>query len=284
MRIYLLISIIMALLTGCSELVDKKDICVKDTARKTITVWLIGDSTMADYSKFPRHKESDNPITGWGQVFQQFMEGDYLKEIKDFVKADQVVVDDRAIGGRTTRSFFEEGRWRQVYNSLQPGDIVMIQFGHNDAAIKIPERYANRGIPEFVDLGYREYLRLYVSQTREKGGIPILLTPVARNYLWKDGILTNVHGKFPDSVKMVVEEMDALLIDLNQLSMDSFTSKGKEYVNEKYFMNLPPGKFKSIPDGLKDNTHFQTEGAIEVARLVYSGLKEIAKKQKKGTH
>lgn len=273
----------MVLLIGCSQFIHEKEISAKDSAKQTIKVWLIGDSTMADYTKYPRYKESDNPITGWGQVFQQFMEGDYLNEIKGFIKADYVVVDDRAVGGRTSRSFFEEGRWRQVYNSLQPGDIVMIQFGHNDAAIKIPERYANRGIPEFVDLGYKEYLRFYVSETREKGGIPILLTPVARNYPWKDGVLTNVHGKFPDSVKIVAEEMNTLLIDLNQLSMDFFTSEGKEYVTANYFMNLPAGKFKSVPDGLKDNTHFQTEGAIEVARLVYSGLKEIAKSQRKGT-
>lgn len=116
---------------------------------------------------------------------------------------------------------------------------------------------------------------LYVSQSREKGATPVLLTPVARNYPWNDGGLTNVHGDFPESVKIVAEEMDVHLIDLNQLSMESFSSKGIEYVTERYFMNIPPGKYEAYPEGMKDNTHFKVEGATEVARLVYEGLKEI---------
>lgn len=280
MKRYLLTGMLILLFTGCSTVDQKSEPTPQPSKDRTITAWLIGDSTMADYRKYPRYGESDNPITGWGQVFQPFMRGDRLDAIKNFIHADKVVVDDRAVGGRTTRSFFEEGKWRDVYNSIQPGDLVFIQFGHNDAGIRIPEKYANRGYPEFVHLGYKEYLRFYVSETREKGGIPILLTPVARNYPWKDGVLTNVHGDFPKGVKEVAEELNVFMIDLNQLSMDFFTSKGKEYVTTHYFMNLPPGKFKSVPDGLEDNTHFQPEGAKEVARLVYEALKKIAEQEK----
>jgi len=276
MKKHLLAGMFFLLFIGISTMDPTSQATSQHSDDHTITAWLIGDSTMADYTKHPRYGESDNPITGWGQVFQPFMSGDYLDAIKDFIHADKVVVDDRAVGGRTTRSFFEEGKWRDVYNSIQPGDLVFIQFGHNDAGIRIPEKYANRGYPEFVHLGYKEYLRFYVSETREKGGIPILLTPVARNYPWKDGVLTNVHGDFPKGVKEVAEELNAFMIELNRLSMDFFTTKGKEYVTEHYFMNLPPGKYKSVPDGLKDNTHFQPEGAKEVAGLVYEGLKEIA--------
>lgn len=280
MKRYLVTGLLILLLISCSAMnptSEPKSVPSKD---RTITAWLVGDSTMADYRKHPRYGESDNPITGWGQVFQPFMGGEYLDAIKDFLNADKVIVDDRAVGGRTTRSFFEEGKWRDVYNSIQPGDFVFIQFGHNDAGIRIPEKYADRGYPEFVHLGYKEYLRFYVSETREKGAIPILLTPVARNYPWKDNVLTNVHGDFPKGVKEVAAEANALMIDLNQLSMDFFTSKGKAYVSDNYFMNLPPGKFKSVPEGLKDNTHFQPEGAREVARLVYDGLKKIAQQNK----
>lgn len=269
-----LIGVLIIFLTSCASNQNEKV-----SQRRIIKAWMIGDSTMADYSKYRKlaeYKDSDNPITGWGQVFQPFMSGNYLAEIKDFLHADSVIVDDRAVGGRTTRSFFEEGKWRTVYDSIKPGDIVIIQFGHNDAGIKLPEILDKRGYPEFVDLGYKEYLRFYVRETREKGATPILLTPVARNYPWENDTLRNVHGKFPQSVMDVVDELDVLFIDLNQLSMDLFTSKGKDYVSENYFMNLPAGKYKSVPDGLKDNTHFQPEGATEVARLVYNGLKEIA--------
>ena len=144
----------------------------------------------------------------------------------------------------------------------------MIQFGHNDAAVDKHERYVNI-------TGYKEYLRLFINQTREKGATPILLTPVARNYPWKDGRLNNVHGDYPQAVKDVAKEMNVLLIDLNQLSMEAFSAKGQEYVSSQYFMNLPAGKYVAYPEGQKDNTHFQPEGATEVARLVFEGLKSL---------
>jgi len=247
--------------------------------RTSTTIWLIGDSTMADYTHQPDYVKNGSIIAGWGQVFQQFVSGKYLDSLQEIVHSDSVIVRDKAIGGRTSRSFFEEGRWRTIYDSIQPGDIVIIQFGHNDASIRLHELLAKRGYPEFVDLGYKEYLRLYVSQTREKGGTPILLTPVARNYPWKNDSLSNIHGKFPESVKIVADEMNVQMIDLNQLSIDFFTSAGQEYVTWNYFMNIPEGKYEAYPEGVKDNTHFQMEGAIEVARLVYLGMKNLSENQ-----
>mgnify|MGYP000574261353 FL=1 len=208
------------------------------------------------------------PVTGWGQVFQPFMSSDSLYKIENVIKNNSVFVDDRARGGRSTRTFFQEGRWRAVYENLKKGDVVIMQFGHNDASKEKTERY--------VDVeGYKEFLRLFVSQAREKGALPIILTPVARNYPWEKGVLNDVHGDYDKAPKDVAEEMKVPLIDLNQLSRDFFTMKGKDYVTEKYFMNLPAGVYEAYPDGQKDNTHFQPEGAKEVARLVFEGLQKI---------
>jgi lysophospholipase L1-like esterase len=69
------------------------------------------------------------------------------------------------------------------------------------------------------------------------------------------------------------------LIDLNQLSIDAFSAKGQEYVSSHYFMNLSAGKYAAYPEGQKDNTHFQPEGATEVARLVYEGMKRLHKQK-----
>ncbi|WP_339740833.1 GDSL-type esterase/lipase family protein, partial [uncultured Sunxiuqinia sp.] len=168
------------ILISCSE---KKE----EPTGKINKVWLIGDSTMANYALEENYQSNRHPITGWGQVFQPFMAKDSLSQISHLVQADSLIVDDRAKGGRSTRTFFQEGRWRAVYNEMQPGDLVLIQFGHNDAAVSKTERY--------VDVeGYQEFLRLFIQQTREKGGTPILLTPVARNYPWENGRLKNVHG------------------------------------------------------------------------------------------
>src|SRR5690606_30571465 len=124
------------------------------------------DSTMADYTLYDEDYQKERfPVTGWGQVFQAFMVSDSLPKVKGLIKTDSVIVDDRARGGRSTRTFFQEGRWRSVYESLENGDVVMVQLGHNDAAETKTERY--------VDIeGYKEFLRLYVTQTRQKGGIP----------------------------------------------------------------------------------------------------------------
>jgi lysophospholipase L1-like esterase len=239
--------------------------------KKPVTVYLIGDSTVADYTGDYDDKDymtTRYPVAGWGQVFQPFMRPDSLAKIRGLIKADSVVVADKARGGRSTRTFFEEGRWAEVFQSLQKNDLVLIQFGHNDAAVDKPERYTNV-------TAYKEYLRLYVNQTREKGGIPILLTPVNRNYPWKDGKLGNVHGEYPQAVKEVAKELNVLLIDLTQFSIDAFTAKGQEYVSNNYFMNLPAGKYAAYPDGQKDNTHFQPEGAQAVAQLVFNGMQSL---------
>jgi lysophospholipase L1-like esterase len=236
--------------------------------KKVVHIYLIGDSTVADYSLDSGYIEKKYPIHGWGQVFQPFFRKDNLTKVKNLIAGDSVIVVDKARGGRSTRTFFEEGRWAEVYLALKKNDIVMMQFGHNDAAVDKPERYVNL-------VGYREYLRLFVNQTREKGGIPILLTPVNRNYPWKDGKLSNVHGEYPNAVKEVAKELNVKLIDLTQLSIDEFTLKGQPTVTDTYFMNFGKGLYPGYPEGQKDNTHFQKAGAIAVAQLIFNAMQKL---------
>ncbi len=241
----------------------------KGKAGKKITrVWLIGDSTVADYSLEKDYQLKRYPIMGWGQVFQSFLSSDSLDLVKHLIRTDSVIVEDRARGGRSTRSFFEEGRWADILRSLRRGDLVMIQFGHNDASVNKGERYTS--LP-----GYREFLRLYVTQSREKGAIPILVTPVARNYPWKDGRLGNTHGEYPGAMREVAAELGVFLIDLTALSIDFFSERGRDYVTSTYFMNFPPGIYPGYPDGSSDNTHFQPAGATAVASLVFRAMKEL---------
>lgn len=246
--------------------------CSCSSKKDAVNIYLIGDSTVADYSdNYDPGKDyykTRFPVTGWGQVFQELFTKDELPNFEPLFKSDSIVIDDRARGGRSTRTFFQEGRWRAVTDSLQEGDIVMMQFGHNDASEQKHERY--------VDIeGYKEFLRLFVAQTKEKNAIPVILTPVCRNYPWKDGRLENVHGEYPQAAMDVAEETNTYLIDLNQLSMDAFSSKGRDYVTNHYFMNLPAGKYEAYPDGQSDNTHFQPEGAKVVAKLVFEALKTL---------
>lgn len=249
---------------------------VAKTKQKITQVFLAGDSTMADYTKDDEKKDymkQRYPQTGWGQVFQDFFTNENMKEVRNSTKIDSVLVIDKAKAGRSTRTFFQEGRWRYIVENLQPKDYVLIQFGHNDEAEEKTERY----VPE---QGYKEFLRLFILQVRQKNATPILLTPVARNYPWKEGVLQNIH-KYDQAVKDIANEQKVTLIDLNQLSRDYFTSKGQDYVTSNYFMNLPEGKYEAYPNGSKDNTHFQPEGAKAVAGLVFEKLKsELLKNNK----
>ncbi|MCX2838230.1 rhamnogalacturonan acetylesterase [Salinimicrobium sp. MT39] len=259
---YYLILLLLFLLPGQQE--------------EMVKIYLIGDSTMADYSNNydpgKDYMKTRYPLTGWGQVFQEKMTPEHLQDLNHILKTDTVVVDDRARGGRSTRTFFEEGRWASVYEDLKKGDLVLMQFGHNDAAENKPKRYVT------VE-GYKEYLRLFVHQTRQKGGIPVILTPVNRNYPWEDGKLQNVHGEYYSAAVEVAEELKVYLIDLTQRSMDHFTEKGKDYVTAKYFMNFGPGLYEAYPEGSSDNTHFQPEGARAVAQLVYEGMVDFQKQK-----
>jgi len=269
MRVIRILSMVLLTAVLSAFIAEQPSAQAERTARKKITrVWLTGDSTVADYSLESDYQAKRYPIMGWGQVFQSFMASDSLIGIKHLIKTDSVIVIDKARSGRSTRSFFEEGRWAEVCRSLNPGDVVMIQFGHNDASVNKGERYTSLQ-------GYKEFLRLYVNQSREEGAIPILVTPVARNYPWKDGRLGNTHGDYPDAMKEVASELDAYLIDLNTLSMEFFSEKGYDYVTSTYFMNFPAGLYPGYPDGSSDNTHFQPAGATAVASLVFNAMKGL---------
>ncbi len=247
-------------------------IAYSSPSQKHVThLYIASDSTATDYSLEEDYQAKRYPQTGWGQVFQPLFTPESLPRLKALHVGSKVVVDDKAKGGRSTRSFFEEGRWREIYDALQPGDVVLIQFGHNDQSKDKVDRYTP------ID-GYKQYLRLYVEQVRAKKARPILITSVNRNYPWVDGKLQNSHGDYPQAVKDLAAAMKVDVIDLTQLSIDHFTAKGEAYVSDNYFMHLPRGKYPGYPEGLIDNTHFKPEGAEVVAKLVFEALTKLPAK------
>ncbi|MBR1706534.1 MAG: pectin esterase [Bacteroidales bacterium] len=213
----------------------------------SFTLHLMGDSTMAE-----KDLSGGNPERGWGMVFSSF--------------ADSTLrVVNYAQNGRSTRSFIELGQWRQVYDAVQPGDYVFIQFGHNDAKESDPARYA-------APWGaYQDNLRTFILGVREKGGTPVLLTPVARRW-FKDGRLDRTcHGDYPAAMKLVAAETGSLLIDTETATQDWLESLGDE-ASRPYYMHLPAGKYACCPDGKEDNTHTVAAGARKIAEIVCDSL------------
>lgn len=268
----LLIAFSMAVSAQTAQDNQQERMVTPSTNKNTTNIFLAGDSTLTDYTLESDYEKKRYPQQGWGGVFQEFFVADSLKTIKSSALAKNVLVIDKAKGGRSTRTFFQEGRWRYIFENIKPKDWVLIQFGHNDESEKKVDRYVD--VP-----GYKEYLRLYIHQAREKGATPVLITSVSRNYPWKDGVLGDSHPEYAKAMLEVGKEQNVATIDLNKLSREFLTKKGQDFVTTNYFMNLPPGKYEAYPNGQKDDTHFQPEGARAIAQLVYDEFKKIVAKK-----
>lgn len=217
---------------------------------KKIRVWLIGDSTMCPY------EPGRGPITGWGMPFANFFDS-------------SVVIDNRAKGGRSTRTFLEENRWQPIVDELQEGDFVFMQFGHNDEA-KEPQ-YAARytPVPE-----YKKNLIKFITEARARKAIPVIVTPVTRMRFDKEGRQLETHVEYSAACYEVAQQMNVALIDLDKMSRELVQKMGPE--NAKLlFMQLEPGEHPNYPEGQKDNTHFNEYGARKIAELVLSGIRQL---------
>ena len=215
----------------------------------SFTIHLMGDSTMAD-----KNLAGGNPERGWGMLFRNFVDRD-------------VTVVNYAQNGRSTKSFIDKGLWDKVYAAVQPGDYVFIQFGHNDSKADDPERYA-------APFGaYQDNLRRFVDGVREKGGTPVLLTPVARRWFKGGKLDRECHGDYPAAMKQVAAEKDVILLDITTPTLDWIEGLGDE-ASRPYFMHLPAGKYACAPEGKTDNTHTVARGARKVAEIVCDALKD----------
>jgi lysophospholipase L1-like esterase len=213
------------------------------SAAQAPTVYIASDSTAQTYS------EDYVPQEGWGQELGQFF-------------TEDVTIANHAIGGRSSRSFIEDGRLDTILNEIQPGDYLFVQFGHNDADYTHEERYTP---PE----DYKEYLRNdYIAGALEAGATPVIVTPVSRRDYDPETGLFNV--SFPEYVQAateVAQEEGVPLLDLSASSRAYLDSIGPEAAKD-VFLWTDPGEYPNRPDGTQDDTHFQQYGAVEMARIV----------------
>lgn len=219
-----------------------------EAASTTCTLFLAGDSTVTD------QPTSGYPYAGWGQMLPLF------------VKADASVAN-YALSGRSSLSFIREGVLDVIWGRIKPHDYLLIQFGHNDQKpdeARFTEPFST----------YKETLKIYIDGARERGAYPILVTSVQRRFFEEDGTLRDTHGDYLVAMRELAAAEGVPLIDLAASSKALFEALGPEGT-KKLFMWLAPGEFLNYPDGVEDNTHFQQQGGIEIAKLVHAGLKEL---------
>ncbi len=200
---------------------------------------IVGDSTASLYeaSRYPR--------TGWGQVLERFLD-------------ERVEVLNRAVSGRSTKSFRDLGHFDKAMAELRAGDILLIQFGHNDEKREDPARYTD------PQVAFPAGLRSFISASRRAGAKPVLLTPVARRTFDPEGRVVDTHTAYAKAVREVAAQEGVPLIDLGQRSMDWIAALGPE-ASKAYYLYNPA-------IALADDTHFHHRGAVAVACLVLGDL------------
>jgi len=215
-------------------------------ARQT-TVYLIGDSTMAN-------KEIKAwPETGWGMPFRYFFDS-------------TIIIDNRAKNGRSTKSFIAEGLWQPVLDNLHAGDYVLVQFGHND---EVPAKKTYTTEDEF-----KANLVRYITDTRNKKAIPVLITPVARRKFDSAGRVEGTHEVYSAIVRAVAKDNNVALIDLDRKSQALLQEWGADK-SKCLYNHLAPGQNPNYPGGKEDNTHFSELGARRMAEMVLAEIKSL---------
>lgn len=231
--------------------VSKTSITVGVSAEGTVyRIWTIGDSTVQNYA------DSYHPRKGWGQVLQHFFD------------ADHVEVINKAVGGTSSKSFYEY-YWADIVSQLQSGDYVFIQFGIND-------KQSSTSDPRYTEPSttFKDYLTSYVQESQAKGAIPVLVSTLRRNAWNDDGVTTYpAYGGYPIATRELAKDLGVPLIDLDSLAKVRMEEVGKAYTGPHWYMNIDAGDYTGVySGGQADNVHFQEMGAIEMAKQVIRGI------------
>lgn len=213
-------------------------------------IYIAGDSTVQSY------RASYAPQQGWGYYL-----GNYMN--------DNVSVSNHAIAGRSSKSFYDNGRLDTILDSMKQGDYLLIQFGINDSAASIPERYApvcgNVNSP--TEGSFEYYIEKYISGAIDKGGTPILVTTVLGLKAYSGGKFVNSYGNYCQAMKDMSAKYNIPCIDLNSLMVSHYNSIGYDAAYNYHMC--------STGDGNTDMTHFTETGANAVANLVADAIKKL---------
>lgn len=226
--------------------------------KKKPVLYIIGDSTVKNGSG-----KGENNLWGWGSLIQEYF------------KLSKIDIDNRAIGGRSSRTFLTEGRWDDILKTLKKGDYVIMQFGHNDSS-PLDDTARARGTLKGIGsesseiynpirkmketvYTYGYYMQCFIDDTKAKGAVPIICSPIPRNN-FKNGKVTRSSEDYGLWAKQIAAQTGAYFIDLNNRVADEYDRMGAVEVA------------KLFPT---DHTHPNREGSKLNASLVIKGIKEL---------
>jgi lysophospholipase L1-like esterase len=211
------------------------------------TIYIASDSTVQSY------KQDKMPQGGWGQMLPNYF-------------SEDVLIKNKAIGGRSSKSFIAEGRFDEILNEIKPKDYLLIQWGHNDATAIRPARYVH---PK----DYENYLQKYIDGAKQRGAIPVFVTPVPmRIFDEKTGVFDISFKPYREVMLKMAKEQNIPLIDNGKVAAEYLTNLGVE-ASKAVFLFLPKGFYEAYPAGSTDRAHYQSFGANQMARLIAEQIK-----------
>ena len=214
-------------------------------APNVTTVFLAGNSTVVDQDR--------EPWAAWGQMFPAFF------------KPNTVAIANYAESGETLRAFKGERRLEKIWSMAKPGDYLFIEFTHND------QKQGSSYLEPFTT--YKQTLKEWIAEARKRNMIPVLVSSMHRRHFDSVGRINNTLGDYPEAVRQTGKEEGVAVIDLNAMSKTLYEAWGPEK-SIKAFVHFAANTFPNQPKELKDNTHFSTYGAYELARCVINGVKQ----------
>ncbi len=206
----------------------------------------LGDSTM-QYNNFLKF-----PQTGWPQALDRFV---------------KVPIINFARNGRSTKSFIDQGLFKEALDEIKEDDLVLIEFGHNDLKKVDPLRYTE------AYGSYQENLKYMATEALKKKAKVILLTSITE-HVFENGVLVKTHGEYPNAVIDLAKKENLDYIDLFEKTREVVIAEGEEK-SKRFYMNFESSLYESKPDGLNDNTHLRYDGAFMVANCFYKEMKRL---------
>lgn len=213
--------------------------------KKATTIFLAGNSTVVDQDR--------EPWAAWGQIFPRFL------------IPEKVVVANYAESGETLKAFKGEKRLAKVWTMVKPGDYLFIEFAHND------QKPGSSHLDPFTT--YKETLKEWIAEAKQRKVTPVLVTSMHRRNFDSAEHIINTLGDYPEAMRQTAKEEDVVLIDLNAMSKTLYEAWG-EQGSLKAFVHYPANTFPNQTQELKDNTHFNTYGAYELASCIVSSIRK----------
>ncbi|MBO9660862.1 MAG: rhamnogalacturonan acetylesterase, partial [Chitinophagaceae bacterium] len=209
-----------------------------------LTVFLAGNSTVVD--------QAEEPWAAWGQMIPSFFK-------------PQVCIANYAESGETLKAFQHERRLEKIWSMAKPGDYLFIEFAHND------QKPGGNHLGPFTS--YTDTLKRWIEEARKRNVHPVLITSMHRRSFDSLGQIINTLSDYPEAVRKTAHNAGIPMIDLNFMSKTLYEALGPEK-SKRAFVHYPANTFPNQPEALRDDTHFSTYGAYELAKCIVIGIRK----------